>query len=239
MMKGPPAAPVTRYQSGILEFNSDLKKLRTHIIGCGAFLLVLALLTACVGDKRIAASVQSFVAGNAVLETSLQIVSAWGNYIFYALFFGIGLWGLVTGHRRFLYYAIAYLIVQIIAAVVLTRTLKLFVARPRPPGTSPGSATTAGNTESFPSGHTSDMACSASMLGYFLSSTYLRVLMYLLLALMAFSRVGLGEHYPFDVIAGAFLGLSVGYIVAHVFSSRFLATSAQPVPPEERGAPSA
>jgi undecaprenyl-diphosphatase len=66
-------------------------------------------------------------------------------------------------------------------------------------------------TYSFPSGH----ACSAFAGAWVLSLMWQRVaaLVWALAALIAFSRIYIGVHYPLDVLAGALLGLGVGALV--------------------------
>lgn len=59
---------------------------------------------------------------------------------------------------------------------------------------------------SFPSGHTSAACMVATLVGYFFPP--LMIGLYLWVALVAFSRVILGVHFPTDTMVGAALGLS-------------------------------
>jgi undecaprenyl-diphosphatase len=64
------------------------------------------------------------------------------------------------------------------------------------------------HTPSFPSGHaTTSFACAATLARFV--STRVAVALYVLAALVAWSRVYVGVHYPLDVVAGAVLGLAV------------------------------
>jgi undecaprenyl-diphosphatase len=59
---------------------------------------------------------------------------------------------------------------------------------------------------SFPSGHTSAAFMMATLIGYFFPS--LMILLYCWAALVGFSRVVLGVHFPTDILVGVILGIS-------------------------------
>jgi undecaprenyl-diphosphatase len=92
---------------------------------------------------------------------------------------------------------------------LVTTLLKYVVQRDRPPAVvlDPKPLMEIPTTSSFPSGHTSSsFACA-----YVISRLAPRVAVfaYVLAALIGFSRIYVGVHYPFDVLAGAVLGLVV------------------------------
>lgn len=70
---------------------------------------------------------------------------------------------------------------------------------------------------SFPSGHASGAFASAVALALLVPRA--RVPALVLAALIAFSRVYLGVHYPLDILAGALLGAAVGALVAWLVAS--------------------
>ena len=87
--------------------------------------------------------------------------------------------------------------------------LKYAVQRDRPPTIilDPEPLMEVPTTSSFPSGHTSTgFACA-----YVISrvAPRLTVFVYVLAALIGFSRIYVGVHYPLDVLAGAVLGVVV------------------------------
>ena len=67
---------------------------------------------------------------------------------------------------------------------------------------------------SFPSGHTSSTFSVVSVLVWTLRENKVVVCLLVLFAfLLAFSRIYVGVHYPFDVLVGAIVGVSSGAVV--------------------------
>lgn len=67
---------------------------------------------------------------------------------------------------------------------------------------------------SFPSGHTSSTMSVVSVLVWTLRENKAVVCLLVLFAfLLAFSRIYVGVHYPFDVLVGAIVGVSSGAVV--------------------------
>lgn len=67
------------------------------------------------------------------------------------------------------------------------------------------------HTSSFPSGHAATSFACATVLGVLLPRW--RVPLYVLAALIAWSRLYVGVHFPLDVLAGATLGILVGLVL--------------------------
>lgn len=100
------------------------------------------------------------------------------------------------------------------AAALLITVLKDFFDRARPPladasidpiGIVPASA-------SFPSGHAATAFAAAVAIG--LVHPRLRRPLLAMAAVVALSRVYLGVHYVFDVVAGTLIGIAIGYAAA-------------------------
>jgi len=112
------------------------------------------------------------------------------------------------------------LLALVIIGTLITLPVKLSVPRPRPFATIPTAIVfdTEGGS-SFPSGHTMRAFGSA----YVLSSLWpgFTLLFYLVACLVGFSRIYLGQHYPFDVIAGILFGLLAGHLTIR-FESKIL-----------------
>jgi undecaprenyl-diphosphatase len=103
-------------------------------------------------------------------------------------------------------------IVETLAAVVLaelsTDLLKFAIPRARP---DVHALVARPHTHSFPSGHAAIAFASATVLGAAVPRA--RPLLYVLAALVAWSRVYVGVHFPLDVAAGALLGVGLGLAV--------------------------
>jgi undecaprenyl-diphosphatase len=97
----------------------------------------------------------------------------------------------------------------ILLAESLSGALKHAFERDRPPVARPipEPLLEAPTTYSFPSGHATVSFACATVLA--LAVPRLAVPLYVLAALVAFSRVYVGVHYPGDVLAGAVLGVLV------------------------------
>jgi len=90
-------------------------------------------------------------------------------------------------------------------AAAITDVLKLVIDRHRPVD---HPLVPALATHSFPSGHAATSFACAATLATFVSRRG-QIVLYVLAAGIAYSRVYVGVHYPLDVLAGAAIGLGV------------------------------
>jgi undecaprenyl-diphosphatase len=97
----------------------------------------------------------------------------------------------------------------ILIAESVSGALKVQLARDRPPVVDPDPEPLMRlpGTHSFPSGHATVSFACATVLA--LAVPRLSVPLFVLAALISFSRVYVGVHYPFDVLAGALLGYAL------------------------------
>ena len=97
----------------------------------------------------------------------------------------------------------------ILFAESISGALKPAIERDRPPVSRPvpEPLLETPSTFSFPSGHATVSFACATVLA--LAVPRLRMPLYALATLIAFSRVYVGVHYPFDVLAGAVLGVGI------------------------------
>ena len=100
--------------------------------------------------------------------------------------------------------------VTIAAAELVSGLLKLVIDRDRPPieFPDPEPIVDLPATASLPSGHATVAFACATVLA--LSLRRFAVAFFVLAALVAFSRVYVGVHFPFDTLAGAALGVVLG-----------------------------
>lgn len=104
------------------------------------------------------------------------------------------------------------LVASVLVAELSSGLLKLAVGRDRPPAadrTLPQALLDAPSTHSFPSGHATVAFACATTLAWHVPR--LRVAAFALAALIAWSRVWVGVHYPVDVVAGALLGVGLAF----------------------------
>ena len=66
---------------------------------------------------------------------------------------------------------------------------------------------------SFPSGHTAIAFCAATVLSYYLSKKSLKISIFFLAALIAYSRIYLGVHFLGDILGGVFVGCGIAGLI--------------------------
>jgi len=116
------------------------------------------------------------------------------------------------------------MVIAYFTAAAASDVIKLVVERHRPVD---HPLVTAPTTHSFPSGHAATSFACAAMLAPFVGRRG-AVVVYLLAAAIAYSRVYVGVHYPLDVIGGAVLGVLVVRVL------RLLPAIRRRLPPAQR-----
>ena len=179
-------------------------------IACAAGLLVLASVVGRQGSVGFDGPVISFVAGLGVLPEAWRAVTDLGaGVVLGPVGIGLVLWLLLRRQP-----ATALLVgTALIAASLGSDVLKDLVARPRPPGV----PLVAVHGFSFPSGHAVNSTVAFGLVALLawrsglalMARRIVTALLVLVPFLVGVSRIGLGAHFPSDVVAGWLAGLAV------------------------------
>lgn len=200
---------------------TDRKSLRNKKYFAGLLLLFIfitagILLTFVFGDTQITHSLRTFALENPKFLKGAEFITEYGNRLYYLLFIGLFIYGVVKKEKKFWRVSLIYLVVQIIASVFFAELLKAAVGRPRPGyGLTHRFFSGRFMFKSFPSGHATDAFSSAGVLWGFLSSYTLSFISFFFSLLIGFSRIFVGMHYYLDVIAGMALGFITGIFITY------------------------
>ena len=106
----------------------------------------------------------------------------------------------------------------LIMVLIVSQGLKALIYRERPFEALPNiEKLSEAGSSSFPSGHTLEAFAVAMALAFLFSGKKIAIPAFAWAALVAYSRIALGVHYPSDVLAGLFIGIFIGWIVPWVF----------------------
>ncbi len=117
-----------------------------------------------------------------------------------------------------------YLIAAGVGGTVISQTLKIVCAVPRPWVRDPAftiveSARAGAGGYSFPSGHSQNAVVALGGAARTLKRTWQRAVLWVLAGLVCFSRMYLGVHTPADVAVGAAVGLALVFSLWPVFKN--------------------
>lgn len=154
-----------------------------------------------------------------VLDEMMQFVSSLGNKGI--IWIGIGILLLLLGVKNkkrrnggllvLLSLAANFLACNVILKPLVDRTRPYYVLEYTPLIPPVGDP-------SFPSGHTAASFAAATAI-YAINKKW-GIAAYLFAAIMGFSRLYLGVHFPTDVLFGAMVGMAVAKIVVYIFRKR-------------------
>ncbi len=132
---------------------------------------------------------------------------------------------ILSGSKKFRVLALLLLVGVGANDLICARVLKKGVGRTRPCSVEPGQGLKCRlllpkkGSKSFPSNHASNTAAFAAVIVFYLG--FKAGLPFLILSLIVgYSRVYVGVHFPFDVMAGWLIGLSIGW--GAVFHAKIL-----------------
>ncbi|MBZ9570744.1 phosphatase PAP2 family protein [Methanobrevibacter sp. TMH8] len=147
-----------------------------------------------------------------------------GSVLFLAIVcIALFIYGIIAKNRPVKYLAITGIIAIIITASIIG-ILKVLVNEPRPFAILDlvNLLVNENDPYSFPSGHTGNIFAIAIAFGLSwklkIGNKYIKLIWLLipLGILIGFSRVYIGVHYPFDVIAGAIIGIFGGLVATKI-----------------------
>lgn len=218
----PPATEHDRRRAGRF-VGTSAAGLVIPVLGATAFAVLLVLVTldspVLAVDRWIATRLNDAVAGNPVLVTVLERVTALGGGPTVTVVLTTLTVALLI--RRRLRLAV-YVAVTGAGAAVLSPTVKMLVGRLRPTVETPIASVGGG---SFPSGHALGSIVTYGVLLLVLLPVLrprwrrpVIVAVILLVAAIGFTRLALGVHYLSDVLAGWLLGL--GWLAVTTFAFR-------------------
>lgn len=110
------------------------------------------------------------------------------------------------------------LLYTLLTSIGINGIVKNLVKFPRPFSTGKITCVREGTATgySFPSGHTQSFATTSTTIAKKVKKGWVAIIVGILIALVAFSRLYLGAHYPSDVVVGAVLGITIA-IVGSIF----------------------
>ena len=190
-----------------------------HYFVCLVVIVTLMLLVNNLPQLDFIAGLQK--TSNPTLTRLLQFIS--DSITFFS--FGIPILLLILGERgtekkksrlSFLYVALS-----IGLAGLVSYTCKKLTSIPRPYEVDVRIAQwSVGGGYSFPSGHTTEAFASAIALIFLFKNWKMALPVLTWASLVAFSRIYLGVHYPFDILGGILIGLTVSYGMQLIFKSK-------------------
>ena len=126
-------------------------------------------------------------------------------------------WMLVKGGKNVRFAAIMLILTVLVSDQLSSSVVKFILERPRPCHVLSGIhlLVDCGSGYAFPSSHAVNNFAAAVVLSYFIPRGWWAFFSFA--ALIAFSRVYVGVHYPSDVMGGAVIGAFLGVLMIALF----------------------
>lgn len=153
-------------------------------------------------------------ASNPILDWFMRIITEGGDVTF-AIIVGAILFWLID--KKFAY----KMMLTFLFSAGINSTLKGLFNKPRPFHKDPSldimKLDTVGS--SFPSGHSQNIAVMATMVPYqYKSKLWIKITAIVLLVLVPFSRLYLGQHFLEDILVGVVLGIGIGIFALFILT---------------------
>ncbi len=151
------------------------------------------------------------------LTLAMTVLTYGLNPLFYLLYAALFFRAARRKDKAMLRFVLVYTVVQLAIAFLLVRGLKIAVGKPRPDAMLAGTGyepfTFRHGNHAFPSGHTTEIVTSTLPLAARLRGIWPSLLLGLLAALTAYTRIFLGMHHLWDIFAGLALGSFAALII--------------------------
>ncbi len=143
----------------------------------------------------------------------MQFISAWATLINISAVAVVFIIALTRRSKEMLQRFFLMAVVMILAALAIA-LVKEIAGRERPFLAYPSiEKMSKGGGSSFPSGHTTESFAVAAAFAFLFRNRWLIILIFLWAAMVGYTRMALGVHYPSDVAGGAILGAAVGWFI--------------------------
>lgn len=148
------------------------------------------------------------------LLTRLMLVVSWGSaWMLYAAYAVLLAHALKKNDRQAIAF-IARFVFSLISVLLIAAAMKVAFGMPRPGiNLPPAPFSFVNDFVSFPSGHTVQIVTAALPLAFYFSKRWLFIAMSLLITLVGYSRLWLGQHHPVDVLGGILVGSLIAVMI--------------------------
>lgn len=156
---------------------------------------------------------------NGQLQPFIQQITNLGNPVFHIIYLTIFALAIHFRSAQGLAFFTSYLLIQIGFTLMLVQLLKYGVGAARPYTflNEYQFLTTNSAFHSFPSGHTAEIVAACGFLAYYFRHKLSVFLLGLVPAIMGFSRIYLGKHYPIDVFCGMLIGMASTALMVYCY----------------------
>ena len=142
-------------------------------------------------------------------------------------FFSLGvplimaIWRSLKGEKKKSWLSFLYVGLSIGIAGLISYIIKNIGLVPRPYEVDPRIVQwSVGGGFSFPSGHTTEAFAAATALTLLFPKWQVALPVFCWATLVAFSRIYLGVHYPFDILGGISIGFTSSYLLYRLFKAK-------------------
>lgn len=154
------------------------------------------------------------------LTRLIQVVSTGSAWVLYGVYAAIFIHAVMKKDRQELTFIVRF-VFCLALVLLLAGMLKVALGMPRPGiALPPAPFSFQDGFAAFPSGHTVQIITAALPLAFYLRRKWLFIGMSMLITLIGYSRLWLGKHDPFDILAGILVGSLIVVLIFRPVSNR-------------------